>query len=186
MDSQQTPRAGDLKRELGAERYKRLRDESRRLVRRRGTPDILSAAERVALYHYTTDGQFVRDLNQALRDGDEGFIARNAEMVAFVTAALGKLPNYRGQVLRGIQRTGCDLDATLERYAEGSTVTESRLHQRHPQPRASRGVPQAQRPVRDTIPLRQGCGGLVRQPRRGGGAVQARHPVPRWRTKRGG
>ena len=125
--SQRTSRARDrrLKRELGERRYEQLRAESWERMLKQGAPNILSAAERIALYRYTTDGDFVESLNKALREGDDEFTERHAALIASLLVALDRLPNYSGQTLRGIERKGRDFEAILMRYVKGAVVIES-------------------------------------------------------------
>jgi hypothetical protein len=105
-----------------------LERTSETVAQRAGTPlgMPLDAADRSALREYTqahpdASGQIpYRQMNSALRDG--GAVPADLQRrIDAVTAALAKLPSYRGLVFRGTDLT----PDVLARYGAGADVTEA-------------------------------------------------------------
>jgi hypothetical protein len=76
--------------------------------------------EAAVVYHYSTDLNKIRELNKQLREGQPD--EHNRALRRLLDKALSKAPAYEGTLFRRIQVD--DLDAFLERYKEGVTVTE--------------------------------------------------------------
>lgn len=86
-------------------------------------PDVGLAPEEVrALDHYTGIGH--QDVNAALRDGDYAALRELDPEINEMASGLNKLPDFHGQVFRGIDVQPGDMGAFLDRYHVGNEVRE--------------------------------------------------------------
>jgi hypothetical protein len=81
------------------------------------TDQELLAMERLA----SPDGALI---NTALRTGDDAALAQVEPELRNLISGLNKLPNYRGQVVRGLDVQPSDLGRFLQLYEPGTTVRE--------------------------------------------------------------
>ena len=94
----------ELREEAGARNagFDELRTQALARFRSSQTPDHgLTEAEKVAIYEYTTDEQFIAAFNELLREAPHVAMDMHGGFIATLSAALDKLPSYAGQVWRG-------------------------------------------------------------------------------------
>ncbi|MFF0147203.1 hypothetical protein ATK36_2710 [Amycolatopsis sulphurea] len=86
-------------------------------------PDAGLAPEEVrALDHYTGMGH--QDINAALRHGDTAALRGLDPEISEMASGLNKLPDFQGQVFRGIDIGPGDMNGFLDRYQLGAEVRE--------------------------------------------------------------
>lgn len=86
-------------------RYEELRAGALETARRRGRLDSLrlSEMERIAIYEYTTDSDFIGEFNRLQREEPDRALALHGGFIHTLTAALARLDPYVGTVKRGIE-----------------------------------------------------------------------------------
>lgn len=103
---------------FGETRYQAYADEID--AARRSNPELqaVPTEDLVAVRGYTSDDY--RELNSALRTGDDAELSRLDAYIRSATSGLNQLPAYRGTVFRGTHLS----DEVAANYMPGATVTE--------------------------------------------------------------
>ena len=112
----------ELKEKAGARSAGFARLHARALARFRSsqTPDHgLTEAEKVAIYEYTTDEQFIAAFNGLLREAPHVAMDMHGGFIATLSAALNKLPSHTGRVWRG---SGLLPQAVMDKLIQKGTI----------------------------------------------------------------
>ena len=101
--------------------YEKLLDSALEKHRANNLPDFhLSEAEKVAIYEYTTDNDFIAHFNHLQRSAPKQTLNEYGGFIATLNSALNKLPPHKGQVWRG---SGLLPEEVMDELKEGRLYT---------------------------------------------------------------